>query len=77
MISCESHCEPLYIYGVMLMTEINWLTEPEAAKLLGVSLATLRRMRAAGIGPAWHRIGHAVKYQREEIDRFIEESRQK
>lgn len=58
-----------------MMNIVQWLTEPEAAEMLGIAVATLRRWRSKREGPPWYRMGHAVRYMKEDIDRFIEESR--
>lgn len=50
------------------------LTEKKAAELLNLSLATLRRRRAAGQPPAWIKFKASVRYSRESIRRFIEDS---
>jgi len=52
------------------------ITEPEAAKLLGVSLTSLRRWRNAGRGPMARRIGpRALRYRRTDIEDFVAGSR--
>jgi hypothetical protein len=47
------------------------LLETEAAPLLRVEVATLRRWRWAGRGPAFCKIGSAVRYARGDLDAFI------
>ena len=58
------------------MNTIDWLTEKEAAEMLRISLATLRRWRRRREGPPWFRIGRVPRYQREDVERFIEQQRQ-
>lgn len=58
------------------MNAIDWLTEAEAAEMLRISLATLRRWRRRHEGPRWFRIGRVPRYQREDVERFIEQKRQ-
>jgi len=41
------------------------------ADLLGVSVATLRRWRLAGDGPAFRKFGGAVRYGDRDIDAFV------
>jgi excisionase family DNA binding protein len=48
------------------------LTDVEVAKELRVSLATVRRWRAEGIGPPWFRAGRAIRYSRRALDEWIE-----
>jgi len=38
-----------------------------------ISPRTLQRWRASGEGPEFVRIGHAVRYTKEALDRFIKE----
>jgi excisionase family DNA binding protein len=45
----------------------EYLTTQEAAALLGVSVRTLAALRAAGRGPQFVRIGHAVRYPRDTV----------
>jgi hypothetical protein len=47
------------------------LNERQAAELLNVKVATLRRWRWAGKGPAFLKIGGAVRYDPAELDRVI------
>ena len=48
------------------------LKENEAANILSLEVATLRRWRWAGTGPSFLKIGGAVRYDVAEIERFIE-----
>ena len=50
------------------------LTDREAAKLMGLSVATLRAWRLRRRGPRYLRFGRAVRYLVADIDRFIEAS---
>jgi predicted site-specific integrase-resolvase len=49
------------------------LTEKEVAKLLHVSVATIRRRRRAGLPPAWIKLNASVRYRLETVQRFIAE----
>lgn len=51
------------------------VTETEAARALGLSVKTLRRWRWAGKGPAYHKIGAAVRYRTSALADFIEAGR--
>jgi hypothetical protein len=55
--------------GVPLTSAL--LTEKEAAAYLRRSLASMRRDRYAGIGPAFVRIGRSVRYQLSALDEFL------
>jgi excisionase family DNA binding protein len=45
--------------------------EKEAAHLLSVSHATLRRWRYLGQGPRFYRIGRCVRYRRQDVEQFL------
>ncbi len=51
------------------------LTETEAAALLGLKVATLRRWRWAGKGPRFLKIGGAVRYDPADLEAFISAAR--
>ncbi len=49
--------------------------EAEAARILGLSVKTLRRWRWAGKGPRFLKIEGAVRYDLEDIEAFIAAAR--
>ncbi len=51
------------------------LKESEAARILNVEIATLRRWRWAGKGPRFLKIGGAVRYGPADLEAFISEAR--
>ena len=51
------------------------LNEHDAADLLGLSVATLRRWRWAGRPPAFVKVGAAVRYDPDVLADFVEASR--
>lgn len=57
------------------------LTEKEAAEYIGMSCSFLRQDRMNGFrqnrtpGPNYIRIGRAVRYLREELDKWLEENK--
>ena len=57
------------------MTNFHLVTETEAAERLGLRVATLRRWRWAGQGPAFRKIGAAVRYHPTDLDDYIEQAR--
>jgi hypothetical protein len=57
------------------LNRVPLLTEQEGAKLLGLSVATLRRWRWLGIGPSYLKLGSAVRYSFDDLTTFIEENR--
>ncbi len=48
------------------------INDLEAARLLGLSAATLRNWRVQGRGPKWVTLGRAIRYNPKDIQRFIE-----
>jgi hypothetical protein len=63
------------------MTDLNnslqdLLTEHEVAKLLKVSVATIRRRRLFRQPPDFLKIGASVRYRREAIQRLLESAEQ-
>ncbi len=51
------------------------LKEAEAAAILNVEVATLRRWRWAGKGPRFLKLGAAVRYDPADLSAFIEAGR--
>ena len=49
------------------------LREREAALHIGVAPKTLANWRSAGRGPRFSRLGRAIVYRVEDLDRFVEE----
>lgn len=49
----------------------GWMTELEAAKYLGLSDATLKRLRYEGTGPAHGKPGKIALYKREDLDAWV------
>lgn len=47
------------------------VTEVEAARLLSISRAALRRWRREGRGPEFTRLGRCVRYHVQAIQRFL------
>lgn len=51
------------------------LDTPEAARYLGgtspISASTLAHWRVAGIGPAFVRVGRAIRYRRSDLDSWL------
>ena len=51
------------------------LTETEAAARLGLKVATLRAWRHRGRGPAYVRLGRAIRYLAIDVDEFLKSNR--
>lgn len=47
------------------------LTDDEAATLLSLSVATLKKWRRIRRGPRYYRLGSAIRYRREDLEAFI------
>ncbi len=50
------------------------LRETDVAKILNVSVVTIRQLRKRGGGPGFLRIGKSIRYSVPEINAFIERS---
>ncbi|MDD5718942.1 MAG: helix-turn-helix domain-containing protein [Candidatus Krumholzibacteria bacterium] len=55
------------------MTRESLLTEFQAAEILRISVFSLRRWRSErrGQGPAWVRLGRAIRYEPSELERYV------
>jgi hypothetical protein len=51
--------------------------EAAAARFLGLQISTLRRWRWAGTGPAFLKLGSAVRYDPNDLQDYIEECRRR
>ncbi len=58
-------------------SQLRLLREHEAATILAIKVATLRRWRWAGQGPAFHKIGAAVRYADQDLDAYIQAGRRR
>lgn len=47
------------------------LTTPQAAEYLGLAVSTLNKWRCWGGGPAYLKLGRAVRYRQEDLDAFM------
>lgn len=54
--------------------EVVWLGTQEAARRLGITARTLRRLIDAGTVPAY-RIGRVIRLQQSDLDSFLDASR--
>ncbi len=55
--------------------QLSLLKESEAARILNVEIATLRRWRWAGKGPCFLKIGDAVRYDPADLEAFMRGAR--
>ena len=50
----------------------GFLTPTELAEVLKVSTRTLARMRGAGVGPTWTKLGHrTIRYSIESVQEYL------
>ncbi|MCC7261583.1 MAG: helix-turn-helix domain-containing protein [Candidatus Latescibacteria bacterium] len=56
-------------------TSSTLLTTREAARRLGLAAGTLQNWRIRGEGPAFVRLGKAVRYDEHDLARFIAQGR--
>lgn len=59
----------------MTQIESSPLKPPAAAAELGVKPDTLKTWRHRGVGPAFVRVGRAIRYQRDDLASFIARQR--
>lgn len=50
------------------------LSQAEVCQALRLSASTLGRMRKAGVGPEWTRMGGSIRYRKSAVIAFIEKS---
>jgi hypothetical protein len=49
----------------------RYATDTEIAEIYGVSVLTLRKWRLFGRGPRFYKIGRSVKYDIDEVERYV------
>jgi hypothetical protein len=60
---------------VARLRQVEPLTEVDAAARLGLKVATLRAGRHQGRGPAFVRLGRAIRYLVHDLDAFMHANR--
>ena len=53
----------------------NLLTTDELAKIMGLAVITIQHWRGTGRGPAFLKLGRAVRYERDSVARFYAQNR--
>jgi excisionase family DNA binding protein len=53
------------------MDDPQWLTTPEVAELLRVSIRTIHDWRQTGTGPPAYRVGRQLLWKRREVDDWV------
>ncbi len=62
---------------VELSSKRRLLRPDELASLLGIPLATIYRWRSRGDGPVGIRVGRHVRYRLDDVDRWLDEQRER
>lgn len=57
--------------GTTDSTRTPWMTEAEAAEYLRFTLAALRSARYEHRGPAFSKVGRAIRYHRDDLDEYL------
>ena len=57
------------------VTTTDLLTTAELARIMGLAPISLQHWRAEGRGPAWLKLGKAVRYSRADVERFYAQNR--
>ncbi len=58
--------------GALLNSAEALIDEREVARVMSMSLASVRRWRIVGQGPKYLKIGSSVRYKSEDVRAFIE-----
>jgi len=53
----------------------RWVDEKRVAEVTGLAVQTLRNWRFQRTGPAYSKVGRAVRYRLDDVIRFMEERR--
>jgi hypothetical protein len=69
--------KPIRTEGINVTTNLPepLVTEGEAARILRVSLASLRRWRRQGSGPVYRKLGRTVRYRASDLSDFVASAR--
>lgn len=57
------------------MTDNIYLTDVEAAKIMSLSVQTLRNWRCSRRGPSFTKCGRSVRYSQAAIEQFMNENK--
>lgn len=70
----SSHPATLLCAKAVVVSEIDWLSTEQAARILGVTVRTVYKFIDDGALPAY-RFGRVIRLQRDELDAFIDSCR--
>jgi len=54
---------------------LNWITEKKVSELTGLAVQTLRNWRHLSKGPAYSKIGRAIRYSLDDIRDYFRQRR--
>lgn len=55
-----------------IKSSAEWVSDVEAARIIGVSAASLRRWRQRRMGPPYRKVGgHLVRYRRSDLEHWL------
>ena len=60
-------------FGGGLSPPRRWMRNPQAAEYVGLGESTLDKKRVTGGGPPFVKVGAAVLYDREDLDRWLKD----
>lgn len=58
-----------------LRQSLGYISEPEAAGLIGITVATLRNRESAGLAPPHYKLGREKLFRIEEVDAWVRRRR--
>jgi predicted DNA-binding transcriptional regulator AlpA len=58
--------------GIAVSTSGHLLNEREVARILTVSVASVRRWRLLSQGPKFLKVGASVRYRREDVEEWLD-----
>jgi predicted site-specific integrase-resolvase len=57
------------------MKTVQLMTSRQVAAMLSIPEGTLRYWRNVGIGPVWHKLEGSIRYDFEDVSRYVEKNR--
>ena len=61
--------------GMEAMKTVQLLTSKRVAEMLSIPEGTLRYWRNVGIGPVWHKLEGSIRYDVDDVSRYVEKNR--
>jgi predicted site-specific integrase-resolvase len=57
------------------MKTMQLLRSKKVAEILGIPEGTLRYWRNVGLGPVWHKLEGSIRYDVDDVSRYVEKNR--